>query len=498
MPAGTDFANASPGCSESGGTVTCNLGTIPAGESKSVWVEVRTDQGLPDPTTVTNTAGVTSPTDPGALPGNPKEDSEDTLVNQSPLNPTDLMIEKSGDPPTVVAGETLTYTLTVTNNGPADATSVVVVDALPSGVSFVSATPSQGTCNEGVTCALGDLADGAVATITIVVNVNSDQFEPLINYARVQASNPDTDPENNEDNEVSLITPVETIADVAIEKVADPDPAIPGEELVYEITVTNFGPSDAPNVIINENVPQELESVVVQSSKGTCYAVDEDTHSHVCEIGTMAVDEVVIITVTGIVAGDTTNPLTNTAWISDCGCTTNPDDNNDVSIITPVEPNADLAINKSATATAEAGGVITYTIDVINYGPSTATGVVITDTFPAGVTPQIPVSPQTECSVTDVDEAVCDGFDLLSGETASFTLWADVDAGIVPGSSLENVAVVGSETADKNPFNNQDDADTSIISEADLGVTKTCADPVNAGEQVVCTIEVTNYGSIRC
>ncbi len=64
----------------------------------------------------------------------------------------------------------------------------------------------------------------------------------------------------------------------------------------------------------------------------------------------------------------------------------------------------------------------------------------------------------------------------------------------MPGSSLENVAEISSDTADKDPFNNRDDADTSIVSEADVGVTKTCTDPVNAGDQVVCTIEVTNSG----
>ena len=429
-PAGTDYMNASPGCTESGGTVTCNLGTIPAGDSKSVWIEVRTDEGLPDPTTVNNTAGVTSPTDPAAQPGNPKEDSEETLVNQSPLNRTDLMIEKSGDPGTVIAGETLTYTLTVTNNGPADATSVIVVDALPDGVELRSAEPSQGTCNAGVTCALGDLAAYTSATISIVVDVNTDQFEPLENIARVQASNPDTDPENDQDNESTLVTPVEIIADVGIEKVAIPDPAIPGEILTYVIKVTNHGPSAAPNVVVNENVPEELDNVIVQSSKGTCYPVDEDTYSHLCELGTLAVDEVVEITVQGTVLGDVTESIINTAWISDCGCTTNPDDYpNEVSIETPVLPAADLEIVKFATPTAFAGEIISYTIQVLNHGPSTALNTYVTDYYPAGTNPIDPSLPPLpadcgwfdggvggviQCNVGDLEPDVVVEYTILS------------------------------------------------------------------------------------
>ena len=74
-----------------------------------------------------------------------------------------------------------------------------------------------------------------------------------------------------------------------------------------------------------------------------------------------------------------------------------------------------------------------------------------------------------------------------------FYLLTDDD--IEPGTSLENVAVVKSETHDPRPLDNTAVADTSIISEADLEITKDCPDdPVNAGKSVTCTITVTNHG----
>ena len=57
------------------------------------------------------------------------------------------------------------------NNGILDATGVTVTDNLPSGLTYQSATPSQGTCSEAsgaVTCSLGGLANGADATIDVV------------------------------------------------------------------------------------------------------------------------------------------------------------------------------------------------------------------------------------------------------------------------------------------------------------------------------------------
>ena len=163
LPVGVSFVDASPGCTESGGLVTCNLGTLGAGDTVSLLIQVKVNGGLPDGTQITNQAQVLSTTGDPASGNN--TDSEVTTVKQSPLNPTDLQITKTATPNPVIASQNLTYTLQVKNNGPAPATSVIVVDALPSGVTFVSATATQGVCNSGVTCSLGDMAVGATAPL---------------------------------------------------------------------------------------------------------------------------------------------------------------------------------------------------------------------------------------------------------------------------------------------------------------------------------------------
>ena len=84
----------------------------------------------------------------------------------------DLAIAKSG-PASANVGQNVTYTITVTNNGPDQATGVTVNDSIPPGETLVSASASQGTCSGSVTCSLGTLASGAQATVTVIAKAVS-------------------------------------------------------------------------------------------------------------------------------------------------------------------------------------------------------------------------------------------------------------------------------------------------------------------------------------
>ena len=120
------------------------------------------------------------------------ESTATVTAQQSALGLADMTISKSDGPDPVTAGELLTYTLVVTNNGPAVATDVSVVDLLPAGTSCVGAAPTQGLCNGGVSCQVADLAVGGSATMESVVRVDSDTpAGDVTNNARVTAANPD-------------------------------------------------------------------------------------------------------------------------------------------------------------------------------------------------------------------------------------------------------------------------------------------------------------------
>lgn len=115
------------------------------------------------------------------------------------VSPTsaDLSLTKTASPNPGQVGVNLSYRLTATNNGPAAATSVIVTDTLPAGVTFVSANTTQGNCNGTgpVNCNLGSLAVGSGAIVTIVVTPSSSG--QITNSATVAANESDFDSTNN-------------------------------------------------------------------------------------------------------------------------------------------------------------------------------------------------------------------------------------------------------------------------------------------------------------
>src|SRR6185503_12901936 len=118
----------------------------------------------------------------------------------STLNPiADVGVSQLDIPDPVAVGSNLTYTVIVTNNGPAAANNVLASDTPPSsGATLVSFSSSQGSCtliSGTVWCALGSIAPGASATVTIVVTPTATGT--LANTASVTADEVDFVTANN-------------------------------------------------------------------------------------------------------------------------------------------------------------------------------------------------------------------------------------------------------------------------------------------------------------
>jgi uncharacterized delta-60 repeat protein/uncharacterized repeat protein (TIGR01451 family) len=137
--------------------------------------------------------------------------SDGTLdsTNATSLNNPDLLVTVTGPqgPNSVIAGDAFTYNVTVENRGAVAATSVVLTDTLPAGVSYVGSTASVGTPNESggvVTDNVGTLAPGATATLTI--NVTAGSTPALVtDTATATLSETDVSPSNNTASEYTRI-----------------------------------------------------------------------------------------------------------------------------------------------------------------------------------------------------------------------------------------------------------------------------------------------------
>jgi uncharacterized repeat protein (TIGR01451 family) len=191
VPAQTTFASVSDttNCSEAAGVVTCNFGTLAAGGSGTFQVAVTVNVGA---TGFINNGNY-------SIEGTGVNPTLGPLVSVPLTGPsTDIAIVKTALPALIVPpGGNLTYTLDITNNGPAVAQNVAVTDNLPASVTLVSATPSQGVCTgvSNITCTLGDIAYPGTATVTIVVQPT--QLGQISNTGSVSGSFVDLDPTNN-------------------------------------------------------------------------------------------------------------------------------------------------------------------------------------------------------------------------------------------------------------------------------------------------------------
>jgi len=138
-------------------------------------------------------------------------------IVQVSLKYADIAVTKNDNPDPVAVGQNLTYTVTVTNNGPDPATDVTVTDTLPANVTFMSAIPSQGTCSEYcgvVACNLGNLAPTSPATVTIVVIPASTGV--IYNRVEASANENDANPSNNTQMIPTVVIPSTYAPDISV------------------------------------------------------------------------------------------------------------------------------------------------------------------------------------------------------------------------------------------------------------------------------------------
>lgn len=244
----------------------------------------------------------------------------------------DLTLAKTVNAARPNVGETITFALTLGNNGPNAATGVAVTDRLPASLAFVSSTPSQGTYDPAAGIwTVGALAVGAVATLAIRATVTAPGA--MTNTATTTGGAP-PDPVAANNSASVIVTPQQ--ADLALTKVVSNPSPLPRNTATFLTTLTNAGPDAATNVTVADAIPAGTSFVSATPSQGTYSSA-----AGLWTVGTLAAGASATLRLTVVFTPPLPAPLAVTNQAS-------------VAHSDPFDP---VAANNSATATYTPPGV---------------------------------------------------------------------------------------------------------------------------------------------
>ena len=383
----------------------------------------------------------------------------------------DLALTKTDGLTVVTAGDgmTHTYTLTVANDGPSDATGVVLTDTWPGGFSQGAVTPSQGSCapvgaGPDLSCALGTIAAGATATVSIDYTVPAaTPGGPQVNSATVSGAL--LDPDAADDTATDTTTVIE-VADLTVTKSDGETQVFAGSGgHAYTITVHGDGPSDADAVTLSDTVPAGfIAGVPTADLGGDCTASSGNVIA--CSLpASLPPGATWTVTVPyGVAALATPGPVTNTATVASAEQPLGIDADDTTEIV----GQADLALTKTdglTVVTAGDGITHTYTLTVANDGPSDATGVALTDTWPGGFSQGAVTPSQGSCAPVGAGpDLSCALGTIAAGATATVSIDYTVPAA-TPGGPQVNSATVSGALLDPDAADDTA-TDTTTVLEA--------------------------------
>ena len=447
--------------------------------------------------TVTPPVGVADP-----VPGN-----NSVTDNNPTLPPADLVITKSGRPNPFVPGQSMSYTVIVTNLGPGDVTDARVQDELPAALAAFSWVCEAGT---GATCGqpagsgslneLVSLPAGTEVTFTFT-GIAPAGADRLINTASVTPPLDVTDPVLGNNTDTSQ-TPAQS-ADLRITKTSTPNPYVPGQPLTTTIVVHNDGPDAVTGARVLDLPPSGLGPVTwtCAVTAGRC-GLDAGEGQIDTLVDLPAGADATFI-VRALAPATPGLVLLNTASVTPPPTAVDPTPgDNEATDSNPAVPGADVGITKVVSPTPYVPGqVLTYTLDVTNAGPGAAEGVRVRDALhPALATfgwTCTSVSGGATCGTDDGVGEIDVVVNLpMSGARVRFVLTGTLGLDVTGDIRNEATVTMPRGETDLNTADNSVEVITPGIPLPDLGIVKSAV-PVSSffpGDPLTYLLRVTNHG----
>ncbi len=458
----------------------------------------------------TNVASITASDQYDPDPGN-NTDSETATPQQA-----DLSLDKTVDNANPIVGETITFTITVSNDGPDAATGISVNDVIPDGYSYAAGSIAGGSTQDDsgaptLTWTIDSLDSGSSVDLTFDATVLATG--DYMNVAQVMAADqydPDSAPANDdgdqsEDDEDAQGITTREAADLSLTKTLDGTTPDVGDTVTFTITVANAGPDTATNVSVEDILPDGY-SYVAGSITGGDASDDTAAPTLTWSINSLAAGASTELTLQAEVLA--TGDYLNVAQVmasdqydpdSTPGNNDDTEDDQDSESLTP--QSADLSLAKTVNnTTPNVGKTVTFKVTVSNAGPDTATGVSVEDILPSGYS-YVAGSIAGGDSRSDASAPTLTWTinNLAAGASADLTFRAMV---LSSGSYVNTAQVTASDQYDPdstpgNSIAGEDDQDTESVTPqvADLSLDKKVdnANP-GVGETITFTLTLANAG----
>jgi len=406
-----------------------------------------------------------------------------SAVVSASLPVADVGVSITDAPDPVTAGGKITYTITVSNQGPDTALDVELLTTVPAGATFVSFTSPSGW--NGTMPAVGGTGDidvttpslavggGSSATFTLVVQVDPAAQEG--STVDLQAGVGSFTNDNNRNNssadvQTTVAAPAAPSADVGVSVTDGPDPVAAGGKITYTITVANQGPDAAQSVDLSTAIPAGATFVSLSSPSGWnattpavggTGAIDVTAPSLAAGSGSTAIFTLVVQVDPGAQGGSTVNLQIHVESTTADGDPNNNSASTLTTVATSAPANADLGIAiTDGPEPVAAGENLIYTINVIDHGPGTAQTVNFSTAVPAGATFVSLTTPNGWTASTPVVggtgaiKATTSSLGAGNASAATFILTVNVNGNATNGSSLSLFGAVSSSTTDPNLSNN--------------------------------------------
>jgi len=469
------------------------INNLPALATQNIYVQGTV---IPEATgNVVNAAQVLSLT-PDPDPTN----NQSILITPVTLN-ANLGIVKSSDQPTAIAGSSLSYDLAITNNGPSYAKNVVLTDTIP-----LEVMSPQYSLDGGLTwntwqgeVNIDSMTPGSTYIIKVRGMLGADAIGIISNTATVTSDTPDDDPD---DNSSTLAVQVEDVCDITVTISTTTLLAKPGDWIDYTILASNLGPSDASAVTFNNQLPvgMAVGSMSYSFNNSDWQPLDNTTDVPIGDLGIADYDDLpnnITFYLKGQIDKYAVGSVTNEIGVATPTTESNYLNNADL-VTVPIVQSADLAINKTANPMiVENNGTVTYTLTILNGGPSAVTDFIVVDLLPSELehaTWTLDGTPMGQWEGI-YSYTAPDGTSFEMGAQAVIQITTEVTGTVMHG--FTNTAFVDSSTIDPFPTNNTSSIAVFLhVPSSDLSIDKELISPspLIPGNDVSYLITVTNNG----